>query len=313
MPKAKDEGKVQASYYEKLKSEDVIYWALPLIEQGGYRLRFGDCHIIPDTSMHHNPPWHHTMMTDRFDCGMNMTIMHNIIFQRLPGGARRWIPSRCQGCWKVVVRPETLLQLFRIEEIQKRLERPGKCGIELRGFKPKPGLVNVHGRYGAYWYTPSVEEGRECWRAVQDALDADPVTEGIKAILKRACTEYEALYGDSSKWEVTPAQLHVEDIVHRKVESGTNFSPQAEHVITRVHVDWIEFACAVGDETYLLFTGGKPIHPTYRTYHDEEPEKPKPKRKTKKKKSAPRVAGRTPKPAGLKKPKPPPRPPAKKK
>ena len=70
---AEEKNKVVVSYYEELKSKDVIDWARPLIERGTYRLRFGDAHIIPDTSMHHDTPWHHTNMSDRWDCGMNMT------------------------------------------------------------------------------------------------------------------------------------------------------------------------------------------------------------------------------------------------
>jgi len=261
--------KVEASYYDKLKSEDLIEWARPLIEGAGYRLRFGDGKLVPDTSMHHDTPWHHTNMTDRLDCGMHMSIMWKVIFTGL---GRDWVPSFCQECWKVVARPKTLLQLFAVEGVQEKMQRPSKCGIEVR--------PEVHGLYGAYWYNDSVESGRECYAAVRKAIDEDPVLgPDVDVLLKRACTEFERRGGPSDKWTVTPAQEHVEEIVHRLIKSNTNFSPQAKHMVTRVHRKWIEYAYANADETYAYFTGGEPLFPPYVTYHEEPKPKPKPKKK----------------------------------
>jgi hypothetical protein len=254
-----DDDKVAVSYYDKLKSEDLVQWARPLIERAGYKVRFGDGKLVPDTSMHHDTPWHHTVPGDKLDCGMHMTITHNVVFKNL---GVDWVPAFCQECWKVVVRPKTLLALFALENIQLRMKRNAKCGIEVR--------ESVHGLYGGYFYNTSLESGRECHAAVREAVDAEPLLgPDTVVLLKRGCTEYEMEHGDSSKWKVTPAQEHVEEIIHRLVVSNTNFSPQPPHLVTRVHRRWIEFAYAAGDETYKHFTGGKPLYPAYVTYHDE--------------------------------------------
>lgn len=254
-----DEEKTVVSYYDKLKSEDLIEWARPLIERAGYRVRFGDGKLEPTTSMHHDSPWHHTCQSDELDCSMRMSIMWKVVFNGLDAD---WVPSECQECWKIVCRPPTLLGLFALEALQLRLGYSAKCGIEVRPW--------VCGNYGGYWYCKSKEEGRERYNELRKEIDEDPALgPDVPLLLKRGCTEYELKHGPSDKWEVKPAQLHVEEIVKRLIHSGTNFSPQAKHLVTRVHRRWIEHAYSVGDETYKYFTNGEPISPAYVTYHDE--------------------------------------------
>ena len=71
---------------------------------------------------------------------------------------KKWVPSKCMGCWKVVVRLKTLKQLFSLLQLQMRMGRPSKCGIEVR--------ESVNGLYGGYFYNHSLEEGLECYSAV---------------------------------------------------------------------------------------------------------------------------------------------------
>jgi hypothetical protein len=180
-----------------------------------------------------------------------------------------WVPSDCQGCWKVVVRPPTLLALFALEHLQKRLDRPSKCGIEVR--------ESVHGLYGGYFYNLSLEDGRECYAAVRAAVDADELLgPDVPVLLKRGCTEYELEAGPSDEWKVTPDQERAEAEIKRLFVSDHNFSAQPDHLVTRVHRKWIEFAYAAGDETYKHFTNGEPLFPPYVTYHEPETDTQKP-------------------------------------
>ena len=268
------------SYYDHLKANDLVTWAGPLIEKAGYRVRYGDGKLTVESSMMWDTPWHHVVHNDSLDCHMYMTIKHNVIFKQL---GKPWVPMRCQNCWKVVVRPKNLLGLFALESIQHRLQRPGKCGIEVRD--------TVHGLYGGYFYNESLEAGRECYETVRKEVDEEELLgPDVVVLLKRGCTEYEMEHGDSKDWKVEPDQERIEALVDKLIVSSTNFSPQPNHLVTKVHRKWIEFAYAAGDETYKHFTNGKPLYPPYRTYHDalvegvdEIPEE-KPARKVAKKK-----------------------------
>ena len=258
------------SYYKKLVSEDVVTWALPLLQRAGYRVRPGDGHFTVESSIHPDTPWHHVKHSDKLDCHLYHAVMHDVLFKNMEVD---WIPADCQQCWKVVVRPPTLLALFALEAVQKQLELPCKCGIEVR--------ESVCGLYGGYFYNLSLEEGKRCYEIVRKAVSDEPLLgPDVPVLLKRGCTEYEMEHGRSDEWAVTDEQLRAEKIIKETFVSDHNFSSQPEHLVKRVHRRWIEFAYAAGDQTYKHFTNGEPIYPPYVTYHDEpeageqEPDEP---------------------------------------
>jgi len=266
--------KENPSFYDRLRAEDVVTWALPLLTRAGYRVRPGDGHFIVETSIHPDAPWHHVKHSDQLDCHLYHAVMFDVLFKNMEV---KWVASDCQGCWKVVVRPKTLLGLFALDEIQKRLGRPSKCGIEVR--------ETVHGLYGGYFYNLSLEAGRECYELVRKAVDEEPLLgPDVTVLLKRGCTEFEMECGPSNEWKVTPEQERAERLIKKTFVSDHNFTPQPDHVVTRVFRRWIEFAYAAGDETYKHFTNGEPLYPPYVTYHDtgdnppaEQAEQPAPK------------------------------------
>lgn len=245
------------NYYQQLVSADVVSWVSELLDKHNYRWRFEDGKIIAqlETGIS-STPWHHVQHDHRLNCAL----WHQIMFSMVaPKTGKLFVPSKCQNCFKVVVRPKTLAQLFALMELQKRLGRPCKCGIEVR--------ESVPALYGGYFYNWGIEEGLQCYELVRQAVDADPrLGPDIKVLLKRACTEYEHACGPSDKWVVTPEQLHVEAIVERWVLIENKEIRQPEKLIHRVHRRWIEFAYEHGDETYQQYTGGLPLYPPYKTY-----------------------------------------------
>lgn len=202
-----------------------------------------------------NTPWVHSRHAETKKCWL-----WNEIFYKHFG----LIHSGCQGCWKVCVRMKTLKQLVQLHDLQKVLDLPSKCGIEVR--------EHVHGLYGGYFYNDSLEEGKECYKKVKKAIyQALDEPETVKIVLKRACTEFEHEKGDSSKWEIVEGQKELEEIVESIVEfnSGSRFG-QADFVVADVMNRWIKWAFANGDPTYAEFSeGGKPLYPNYTTYHEE--------------------------------------------
>lgn len=258
------------SFYDHLKANDIILALEDLLTRAGWRLRKVDGKLhIKDVQIARETPWIHQRHAPGFDCGLWHQVTFNFISSKLPEG-QRFVPRHCQSCWKVVVKPRTLQQLFNLLEIEKRLDRPSKCGIE-----PRP---SVPGLYGGYFYNKSIEEGLACYDIVKQALaenewmaplldEVDDDGRTTRIILKRGCTEFEHLIGDSANWKITPEQNAIEDIVDRWVVSDNQELKQPENLIWNIKRRWIEFAWQNGDPTYALYTGGKPLYPAYRTYH----------------------------------------------
>jgi hypothetical protein len=196
-------------------------------------------------------------------------IMFDVVNETLPAD-KKFIPSQCQDCWKVVVRPQTLKQLFALLDLQIRLGRHSKCGIEDR--------KSVRGHYGGYFYNRGVEAGLECYTAVRDAMREDPILcdllketdeNGVPklVLLKRGCTEFEYLLGRSDRWQITEEQMELENMLNDVFVRQLSSEIQPWFVVNHVHRKWIEFAWDRNDPTVLEFTGGKLLYPPYVTYH----------------------------------------------
>lgn len=245
------------TYYDDVKKRNVINLVKPLL-QSGYKLRDSDGKIYAEMSIGFDTPWHHIYHAHELDCHLWHSIIFNVIYLRLH---KRYVPLPCQNCWKVVVRPKTLKQLFALEALQKRLHMPSKCGIEVR--------ETVCGHYGGYFYNTDLESGVQCYMRVRNAVNEDSdLGPDVVVILKRACTEFEAEAGPSDQWEnlITQEQVEIEDLINRTFVRDIVQRSQPDHVIDAVHQRWVEWACQNADMTYLEYTG-KPLFRPYVTYH----------------------------------------------
>lgn len=246
------------TYYEWCLDADIISHVRSLLETRGFKLRDADGKIVCERHLGWNTPWHHVRYHPDVNCGLWKNVMFDTVFK--PEG-KKYVPSGCQNCWKVVVRPKTLKQLFAVLEMQKRLGFPSKCGIENRDY--------VFGDYGGYFYNVGLDAGLEKYRIVRNAVDeTEYLGKDVGVILKRACTEYELFCGPSSKWaEPNEDQLSLEKLINRWFNYEAIQFNQTDACIAFVHRNWIEFAWDRGDETVYEFTGGKPLHPKLETYH----------------------------------------------
>lgn len=258
------------SVYDHLRAHDVIEMLKPLLDQGGWNLRDVDGKLfVRHPSVARETPWIHVKHEPGYECGLWHQITFNLISMQLPA-EQRFVPRACQNCWKVVLKPRTLEQLFNVLEMQRRMDRPCKCGIEPR--------QSVHGLYGAYWYNIGKDAGLECYMAVYrevaaipvlapllDEVDADGRT--TRLMLKRACTEFEHACGPSDKWIITEQQNRIEDLVARWVSIDDRDIEQPKNLIWNIQRRWIEWAWQYGDPTYAKYTGGAPLYPPYVTYH----------------------------------------------
>ena len=242
------------SYYRELRRRDVFDWMDPLLRKGTFHVRRSD------GKLEHGPmyeayttPWHHIRNAQGAKC----PYLHRLCFEispRTPAG--QFVPRRCQRCWKVVIRPRTLKELFALEDLLVKLDLPSKCGIERRSYSPCS-----KNRYGGYIYNMSPQEGTDRLKVIRELVHNDPgLGEGVDVYLKRGCTEMEMAMGRSDEWKVTDIQNEVEDYLDWLVVMDVEESGQAKHVLNKVHMTWIEWAAEIGDETYLEYTGGKPIY-----------------------------------------------------
>jgi hypothetical protein len=258
----------KASYYEYVMAHDFIEYTRPMWSQGGFKLRESDGKLEGNPQMAIEGPWHYIKHKWDFDC----FTWHHVIFDYLGKKAvlgKPFVPSECHQCFKVVVRPKTLKQLFALEALQTRLNRPSKCGIEVRD--------TVHGLYGGYFYNKGLEEGLARYKEVRKAIDEDPMLGWeVPVILKRGCTEFELACGPSDKWEISPEQLKLEQLIKQNLAHDDVERKQPDSVVKHCHRRWIEFAYAHGDSTYAEFTNGNPLTPPVVTYHHlaEEPSAP---------------------------------------
>lgn len=259
---------IKPSFYEYAAAHDIVEHLRPLWERQGFKLREADGKLVGSPISAMEGPWHYIKHRWEFDC----FTWHHVIFEffgKTRKLGRPFVPSKCQECFKVVVRPQTLKQLFLLEKLQIALDRPCKCGIEVRD--------TVHGLYGGYFYCKGLEEGLARYKEVRAAIDAaDGLGWEVPVILKRACTEFELECGPSDQWQVIPEQLKLEAMVDRYLVKDDILRDQPEHVVLHVQRKWIEFAYKNGDATYLEFTGGRPLYPPPVTYHHlaEQPSAP---------------------------------------
>lgn len=241
----------------------------------GYHFRNEDGKIeAKGKSMAIDPPWAYVKPGPAQNC----MFWHHMLFRQVFNSAM--VPIQCHNCWKVVLAPRDIEELFACYIMQHEMGRPSKCGTETE-------RDNTPRNYGGYWYNNSLQEGLECYNAVKAELERGKVYEReilgcpVKVkfgngydesvpplILKRACTEFEQACGPSDQWNWDDEQVELERIAFDSFSQEITHSRQTDIQLSIIFQDWIHRAFRVGDEKYLLFTNGNRLFPPPVTYHD---------------------------------------------
>jgi len=233
----------------RLKAKGGVAANLLLLHDGQYELPIRASHQT-DT------PWVHVKQDPHRNC----MLYHTIIFQCFD-----FIPEPCLECWKVVVRPRTVLELFKLYNLQVGLDEYSKCGIE----RERP-FVNA--LYGGYFYNDSYEQGMERKAQVRKAVD-EQISPEVGVILKRYCSEFELKFGCSKDYERPEDADHWEALVNKHCQ-GLDFgeSRQPEILVFHVMHDWLMFAYKNQDPTAKLFNDGNPFYTKPYEYTKEDKE-----------------------------------------
>lgn len=259
--KAVEPGKGKANYYKHLVEQDVIGWLAPLAKKRGWKYRDGDKRLVVEQDTEVEVPWSYVRASKSQDC---WPVHHIFLNEIAPHVRLQFIPSLCHSCYKVVIRPKTLKQLFLLEKFMKEeITHACKCGIEVRPY--------TLALYGGYCYFRTLEDGQDGYKEIREKIDNyKGLGPEVGIILKRGCTEIERRYGDSSKWlDPTPEQIEIERRIFNAIVYNPVGHTQMTAFLVHVHRRWIEWAAEHGDMTYLEFTGGLPLQPPPRTYHEE--------------------------------------------
>ena len=233
---------------------DVIEFAKGLLSRGwiiNCQTKKITCHHAIDP----NRKWCYTNPDPDRTCDI-----YREIFQQC-----NFVPTACLDCWKVVVKLNTVEELFKLLEWQYEFvkgfeskDRFCKCGIEERKYVTYP--------YGGYFYCNSKTDGLKRYRQVRDAMDK--INPDIVVILKRYCTEFEIKLGPTKEYDQPPLAKAMEKKIYAAVDRVKGNPKQPKYLLEHVFRQWLEFAYDRGDKTCLRFNDGKPFYTGCQTYHD---------------------------------------------
>lgn len=252
--------------FEALQQVDIIGPALEYMSKTGYRLKHtedgpkirGSKEFYYDL----NSPWINVKVAPDRYCALWLPVYR---------GVYGIIPRSCFHCWKVVAKPSTLEELFKVYELQEKWHPfPCKCGIERRRYRTHSG------RYAAFWYTPmtwGLEGGREVFRQVRNKVWKS-VGMGVQMLLKRGCTEMEDTFGPSNEWQYPPRWRMYQDLLDSTWDIKTLPLPTPQVQKTYIKLLWIEYARENADKTASKFHGPLKNYGIEKTivYHDAEVE-----------------------------------------
>lgn len=250
---------LKKTVYEELVKEDWVQYFEQAIDES--RLRFtSEGKLKEFKRLSKDIPWICTKEMKGFPTQKQCTIYLTYFKDNLG-----FIHSFCHDCYKVVVKPKTIVQLFKLYDIQQEMGVAAKCGVEVRSY--------IASYYGGYFYTRSLEEGQTMYYRVRKIID-EKLSRDVAVILKRGCTEFEMKFGASDKWEILPNQKEWEEKFRNIYVEDSKYPEETPpYLAAHIKRKWIHFAATqkIPDMTYKELTGGKPLAPEckYVTYQDE--------------------------------------------
>lgn len=191
----------------------------------------------------HGPP---------LQCGF---LMYFLFFQAY---AQKAVPHGCSACYKVKVAPRTLRELVAAWGIAKGIACHSKWGVDFTN-------QNSQHLYAGYFYCTGLDGARVLYKVVREAIDAHPLLgPGVGMTIKRGCSNYEAALGPSDKFEFADELIELEAWLKTRFKLNMRTGPLP---VPLAH--WLDFAYCIGDNTYLDFTGGRPLRPPTVSYSPE--------------------------------------------
>ena len=192
-----------------------------------------------------------------------------------PGGCERHlavfdrhhiIPKYCFDCYKILIEPRTVMELFKLLMIFEKCALPydnsRKCMCEAR--------ADCAGAYKGFIYTRGMEEGKEVRNIVREVI-SEGISPKVRITLKRGCSEYARVYPGYARIKLGAAlmqynddwQVHEDsfdanagfgavDVSREQDGNQTAYSPEELFAMRY----WLRYAATIGDASYLKIAGG---------------------------------------------------------
>lgn len=178
------------------------------------------------------------------------------------------IPKYCFECYKVVITPRNVMELFKLliifEKISLPLDNTRKCMVEER--------KDCSGTYKGLVYCKSINEGNEVCNIVR-MMVSDDISPHVSVTLKRGCSEFEHIFPEFA--QIKPASeamqyrkdwQEYEDYADNKLVFYKEIYADIPYVNTSKLEKytpgeilciqyWLRYAATIGDISYLAITG----------------------------------------------------------
>ena len=175
------------------------------------------------------------------------------------------IQEYCFQCYKVLVEPRTVIELFKLLMVFATLHLPSnnrrKCMTE---FRPR-----CSGAYKGYVYCGGMEEANEVLAIVRTAV-SDEISPDIPVYVRRGCSEFGAAYPEYAQVKpgVEPMKYNESWRVHEEYfekhakytrlspgddnhDAGSSYKPSEVFAMTV----FLRYAATIGDDSYLKIAG----------------------------------------------------------
>ena len=167
-----------------------------------------------------------------------------LLWFHVMAGTFGFVASPCYSCWKTVVYPRDLDELFRLHDLQQGLDHLSKCGMEMRPYVPAD--------YAGYFYHASREEALADHPRLEAAVRRE-LGPDARVFLKRACTELTMRFGDPDGWRPTTGEPALERRIARLFADEVHDADQPAEITRQVQRDWVLWAYRRGDRTYAKY------------------------------------------------------------
>jgi len=141
-----------------------------------------------------------------------------------------------KNCWKTVIKPLTLSDLFKVNDYLQATDITSKCGLDLRPF--------TFGSYLGVIYSETHNEAKkkeEVAKATFPELDV---------FTKKGCTEFENRLS-SKFWNVTEDQIELENKLKERIDhSWPEHFKLPDWFIDKTKTFWTQIAYSIGDKTW---------------------------------------------------------------
>lgn len=160
-----------------------------------------------------------------------------------------YIPSGCQACWKVVIRPANVYELFMLLGVLQAAGFPSKCGMDFRRHTCQP--------YGGFVYCDGQPHGREVLEYLRPIIAEQVSAEtATKMILKRGCTEFDRKL-PSDQWTMPDSHQKLERyLIDMFVPEAYEYHESDATTAFKCQ-DFILFANSIGDMSWKNVVGDK--------------------------------------------------------